>query len=243
MARPRSQVAEAFRAVRTSILLSSMEKPPKVLMVTSALPQEGKTTISSNLAAALAQRGGRVLLVDADLRRPRIQKSMQLPFSAMGLSTVLAGTQTAEEAIVQSPELPNLDVLTAGPPPPYPAELLGSQRMKSLIARWRTVYEHVVIDTPPVLSVTDAVSLLGRCGFRCGSRAGWKDYEARTARCPRDSVPGKCPDLRHCPELGSGNSSRVYRYGYYYGYGRYSGQNKYYDEVSEESEVEGVRSE
>ena len=156
-ARPRSELAESYRALRTSILLSSLGSPPKVILTTSALPQEGKTTTSINLAIVLAQRGGRVLLVDADLRRPGIHKALGLR-NTSGLSTLLTGGDGSEDAIV-STEIPNLFVLTAGPPPPHPAELLGSTLMKDYLARWREEFAHIVIDTPPALSVTDAVLL------------------------------------------------------------------------------------
>lgn len=156
--RPKSEAAESYRALRTSILLSSFGAPPKVILVTSALPQEGKTTVSTNSAMVLAQKGGRVLLVDADLRRPGISKALGLKGTA-GLSTVLSGVDKAEDAIVPFPQLPNLYVLPAGPTPPNPVELLGSTVMKDYIARWRNEYDHIIIDTPPCLSVTDSVVL------------------------------------------------------------------------------------
>jgi capsular exopolysaccharide synthesis family protein len=156
-ARPRSELSESYRALRTSILLSSLGSPPKIILVTSALPQEGKTTTSINSAIVLAQRGGRVLLVDADLRRPGIHKALGLR-NTLGLSTVMTGGDGFEDAIV-STEIPNLFVLPAGPPPPQPAELLGSTLMKDYLARLRGAYDHIVIDTPPALSVTDAVLL------------------------------------------------------------------------------------
>lgn len=156
--RPKSEAAESYRALRTSILLSSFGAPPKVILVTSALPQEGKTTVSANSAMVLAQKGGRVLLVDADLRRPGISKTLGLKGTA-GLSTVLSGVDKIEDAIVPFPQLPNLEVLPAGPIPPNPVELLGSTVMKDHIARWRNEYDHIIIDTPPCLSVTDSVVL------------------------------------------------------------------------------------
>ena len=157
-ARPKSEVAESYRALRTSILLSSIGSAPKVIMVTSALPQEGKTTTSINTAIVLAQKGGKVLLVDADMRRPTIHQTFKLR-NRTGLSTVLTGSSSADDLIVPSSILPNLFVLPAGPPPPHPAELLDSNMMRGLLDKWRQQYDHIVIDTPPVLSVTDAVLL------------------------------------------------------------------------------------
>jgi capsular exopolysaccharide synthesis family protein len=157
-ARPKSEAAEAFRSLRTSILLSSYGAPPKVILVTSALPQEGKTTISANSALVLAQRGGRVLLIGADLRRPGIEKLFGLR-SRGGLSTLISGGDKCEDVIVPFADVPNLWILPAGPIPPQPAELLGSTVMKDHLARWRTEFDHIIIDTPPCLSVTDAVIL------------------------------------------------------------------------------------
>jgi len=157
-ARPQSQMAESYRALRTSLLLSNLGAPPKVIMVTSALPQEGKSTTSINCAVVLAQKGGDVLLIDADLRRPSIHKTLGMgPRS--GLSNVLTGIIPIEQAITRSTILPNLFILPAGTPPPHPAELLGSQNMRDVLDQLRQQYKHIVIDTPPSLSVTDAVVL------------------------------------------------------------------------------------
>jgi succinoglycan biosynthesis transport protein ExoP len=157
-ARPNSQAAEAYRALRTSILLSLAEAPPKIILVTSPLPQEGKTTTSINSAIVLAQEGRRVLLVDADLRRPSISRTLGI-VSAAGLTTVLAGYALPESVILPSPQLPNLFVLPSGPIPPCPSELLSSARMEHLLAQWREMFDHVIIDSPPVLAVSDAVRL------------------------------------------------------------------------------------
>ena len=156
--RPKSEAAESYRALRTSVLLSSFGAPPKIILVTSALPQEGKTTVSTNSAVVLAQKGARVLLVDADLRRPGIGKIMGLKTSG-GLSTLLSGMHGTKDVVVPFPELPNLQVLPAGPIPPNPVELLGSSVMKDLVTRWRSEFDHVIFDTPPCLSVTDSVVL------------------------------------------------------------------------------------
>jgi exopolysaccharide transport family protein len=159
--RPQSQMAESYRALRTSLLLSNLGAPPKVIMVTSARPQEGKTTTSINTAIVLAQKGVRVLLVDADLRRPSIHKTLGMgPRS--GLSNVLTGSATLSQTITTSPILPNLFIMPAGMPPPNPAELLASSNMRDLIAELRQQFDHIVIDTPPTLSVTDAVVLSPR---------------------------------------------------------------------------------
>lgn len=159
--RPQSQMAESYRALRTSLLLSNLGTPPKIIMVTSARPQEGKTTTSINTSVVLAQKGVRVLLIDADLRRPSVHKTLGLgPRS--GLSNVLTGSATLEHTITRSSVLPNLFILPAGTPPPNPAELLASSNMRDLLLDLRDKYDHIVIDTPPTLSVTDAVVLSPR---------------------------------------------------------------------------------
>jgi capsular exopolysaccharide synthesis family protein len=158
LSRPTSEIAESYRALRTSILLSQMGSPPKVILVTSALPQEGKTTTCINSAVVLAQQGRRVLLVDGDLRRPSIHKNLGIRPRA-GLTDLLTGSETAQPLIIPSPQLPNLFVLPAGRTPPHPAELLGSPLMKNLLQQWREQFDHIIIDSPPALSVTDAVLL------------------------------------------------------------------------------------
>jgi succinoglycan biosynthesis transport protein ExoP len=161
LSRPQSQMSESYRALRTSLLLTSVGAPPKTILITSALPQEGKTTTSINTATVLAQKGTRVLLIDADLRRPSIHKTLGLG-PRVGLSNVLTGGTTLQQATVRSTQLPNLFILPAGTPPPNPAELLASAQMFDLLAELREQYDHIVVDTPPTLSVTDAVVLSTR---------------------------------------------------------------------------------
>ena len=156
--RPQSQMAESYRALRTSLLLTSVGAPPKIILITSALPREGKTTTSINTAIVLAQKGTRVLLIDADLRRPSVHKALGIN-PRVGLSNVLTGGATLQQATVRSTIMPNLYILPAGPPPPNPAELMASAQMVDLLAELRNQYDHVILDTPPTLSVTDAVVL------------------------------------------------------------------------------------
>ncbi len=154
--RPQSMEAEAFRALRTSLQLASAGTPPKVVLISSTLPSEGKTTVSLNLAAALSHQGKRVLLVDSDPRAdmPGIKTNIS---TSSGLSVALAGAGDWREAIQTPPGVPNLSILQAGQRPPNYAELLGSSRMKQFLDQWRAEYDHVIIDSPPILLVTDAV--------------------------------------------------------------------------------------
>jgi len=157
-AQPTSPAAESFRALRTSIVLSSFGAPPRVILVTSSLPQEGKTTVSANSAIVMAQRGSRVLLVDGDLREPAIAKMFGVADSG-GLSNIIDGSHRFEDVVVPIPQVPNLKILSSGMASSQPAEVLGSTKMKECISRWRNEFDYVIIDTPPCLSFTDAVLL------------------------------------------------------------------------------------
>jgi capsular exopolysaccharide synthesis family protein len=157
---PGSQMAESFRVLRTSILLSSAPQPPQVLLVTSTNPSEGKTFTSVNLALALAQRGSRVVLVDSDMRKPGVMKSLGIQDgTGPGLSTILTGGHDIDQAIQSYTALPNLWLLPPGPIPPNPADLLSSPAMEALVGDLRQRFEFVVFDSPPLLLVTDGILL------------------------------------------------------------------------------------
>ena len=228
--RPHSQMAESYRALRTSLLLSNLGTPPKVVMITSARPQEGKTTTSINTAVVLAQKGTRVLLVDADLRRPSVHKTLGIgPRS--GVSNVLTGSATLEHAITRSAILPNLFILPAGTPPPNPAELLASSNMRDLLLDLRDKYDHIVIDTPPTLSVTDAVVLSPRVdAIVLVIRSGQTTKQAlRRSRDILMQVNARVTGvLLNAVDLSSPD------YYYYYEY-----QGKYHDSYYREDGAEG----
>ena len=154
----RSPLAEAYRHLRTSVLLSTAGRTPKTLLVTSSLPGEGKTTTAVNTAISLAQTGATVVIIDADMRRPRLQSIFGMQ-GQEGLSSILSSDVSEEEmlAVIRSDEESGLSVLTSGPIPPNPAELLGSDQMRRLVAALQAKYTHVVIDSPPVSSFTDGV--------------------------------------------------------------------------------------
>lgn len=160
MQHPKSVVSEAFRALRTALLLSQADRPPQVILMTSALPQEGKTTAASNLAITLAQLGDRTLLLDADLRKPGVRRALNLPTGReLGLSSYLAGVSPLHEVIVPHESIENLDAIPTGPIPPNPADLLSSRRMGEAVEELRKQYKFIVIDSPPIMAATDAVIL------------------------------------------------------------------------------------
>ena len=223
---PKSQISEAFRALRTSLLLSQAEHPPQVILVTSALPREGKTTAAVNLAVTLAQLGDRTLLMDSDLRKPGIRRALNLTIGKeAGLSSYLAGVSTLDEVLIPHPTISNLTALTTGPVPPSPADLLSSHKMREAITELRRRFKFVVIDSPPVMAATDAVILSALTdGVLLVVRSGETPKEAFTrtrdllaaVKCRLlgvvlNAVDSSAPDYYY--------SYRYYPYAYGYGYG------------------------
>ena len=153
----KSPFAEAFRALRTNINYSSLDKPYRSILVASSGPGEGKTITTSNLGVVFAQSNKKVLIVDCDLRRPTMHKMFGLD-NGRGVTNVLV-TDGDPAASAQETQVPGLSVLTSGPIPPNPAELVGSQRMQTLLSRALESYDFVLLDSPPVNMVTDAVLL------------------------------------------------------------------------------------
>ncbi|MBI2876933.1 MAG: polysaccharide biosynthesis tyrosine autokinase [Candidatus Tectomicrobia bacterium] len=157
---PRSNIAEGLRNIRTNLLFASPEVSQKVLMVTSSAASEGKTVVIANLAAVLAQTGKRVLLIDADLRKPRINRVFGLPREP-GLSNLLIGEATLD-SVLQKTEVESLQVIPAGPIPPNPSELLGLPKLERIIQEARERFDIILFDSPPVMSVTDPLVLASR---------------------------------------------------------------------------------
>ena len=158
--RPKSPVSEAYRSLRTNILFTAPDNPKHIIMMTSTGPREGKSTSVANLAITIAQMGTKTLLIDADLRRPMLHKLFQKE-KEPGLTNVLVGGQSMSDIVKEVDETPNLHLLTCGVTPPNPAELLGSNHMKALLQFARQKYEMILIDTPPIIAVTDP-SVLAR---------------------------------------------------------------------------------
>jgi succinoglycan biosynthesis transport protein ExoP len=223
---PKSQISEAFRALRTSLLLSQADHPPQVILVTSALPREGKTTAAVNLAVTLAQLGDRTLLMDSDMRKPGIRRALNMTTGKdLGLSSYLAGVCSLDEATIPHPAIPNLSALTTGPVPPSPADLLSSLRMREGLAELRRRFKFIVIDSPPIMAATDAVILSAQTdGVLMVVRSGETPKEAFTrardllaaVKCRLlgvvlNAVDSSAPDYYY--------SYRYYPYAYGYGYG------------------------
>jgi capsular exopolysaccharide synthesis family protein len=158
---PRSPIAEAYRTLRTNLEFSSLDQPLHSLVVTSAGPEEGKSTTLANLAVITAETGRKVILVDADLRRPRQHEIFGLP-NTVGLTSMMVDEALLKQPPLQATEVPSLWVLTSGPQPPNPAELLASRRMSEVISLLTDQADMVMFDAPPVIAVTDAAVLAPR---------------------------------------------------------------------------------
>lgn len=158
---PKSPVAEQYRTIRTNIQYAALQSQLRTIVVTSTGPGEGKSTTVANLAVVMAQQGKKVLLIDADMRKPTAHFTFRQA-NRVGLTNVLTKQTSLEAAVAQS-DVENLDILTSGPVPPNPAELLGSSLMDSLLNEVTNKYDIVLIDTPPVIAVTDAQILSNKC--------------------------------------------------------------------------------
>ncbi len=165
--KPRSPISEGFRVLRTAIQLSSVDEPDRAILVASAIPEEGKSIICANLAVVLAQAGNDVLLVDTDLHRPSLHEFFKLPnrrgLTSLLLETARSGNDSEPHGVMDDPiqttGVMGLQILASGPLPPNPSELLGSTRMKELLEKWVWQFDYVILDSPPILSVADAVVL------------------------------------------------------------------------------------
>lgn len=221
---PNSAVAECCRAIRTNLLFMSPDKPAKTLLITSASPQEGKTTTAINLAITLAQSGQRILLVDSDMRRPRLHKAFGIPANADGLSRAIVGDSPVL-AMIRETGVPNLSLLPCGATPPNPAELLHAARFRVVADELTAKYDRVIFDSPPVCAVTDA-AILARLTdgtvLVAQSAVTSKEMLTRAHRL----LTGDSINLLGCVlndlELGTeGGSGYAYYYARYGSYGSY----------------------
>lgn len=230
---PKIFLAEDYRTIRTSIMLSDGDVSSRVLAVTSALPQEGKTATLANLAISFAQLNKKVLIIDADMRRPRLHRIFNIGKYAKGLSSYLAKKCRIED-VIHKTAIDNLFLLPSGPFPPYPGELLGTARMRELVAFLRDYFDVILLDTPPVLSVSDAVLV---CSIVDGAIV--VVYPEKTTK--KDFAQA-VDDIQKSKTHVIGvvfNNARVRKKGYYSSY--YKHKHYYYSSYGEEeSTSEGV---
>lgn len=151
---PKSPVSEQYRTIRTNIMYSSVDKDIKTVLFTSAAPDAGKSTTAANVAIAFAQAGKRTLIIDADLRRPTMHYTFELG-NPRGLSTAIVGEADVEQVVRQT-DIEDLDIITSGPIPPNPSELLQSKKMETLLKTVQMQYDIIILDSPPILTVPDA---------------------------------------------------------------------------------------
>lgn len=159
--KPKSPVSEQYRTIRTNILFSAVDEELQTLMFTSTAPGEGKSTTAANMAVVFAQQGKKVLLVDADLRKPTIHYTFNT-MNIYGLTSVLTRQTTLEDA-VENVGVENLSILTSGPIPPNPAEMLSSKTFEKFLENARKKFDLVIFDTPPILAVTDGQIIANKC--------------------------------------------------------------------------------
>ncbi len=155
---PKSPISEAFRTLRTNIQFSNIDEDLKTLIVTSSGPSEGKSTLSSNLAATMAENQKKVLLIDCDLRKPRVHKVFKIS-NLKGLTNLIVGSEKIKDIVHNEEGFENLDILTSGPIPPNPSELLGSNKMKNFLEDAKREYDMIILDSPPIGLVTDSAVL------------------------------------------------------------------------------------
>jgi len=233
--RPKSKMAESFRAVRTALFFNSNASNSRVIQFTSADPGDGKSTVSTNVAASIAQSGKRVVIIDADFRRPRIHSIFGLPKGIVGITSVIVGDAELDDAIHPT-EMENLFCLPCGVRPPNPSELLTSPRFKELLEVLRERFDFVVVDTPPLLVVSDPNVV-----------AAYVDATVLTVRLKKNGRPGALRSAEMLHSIGANllgvvvngvSESASYGYGYNYGGDQYAyNDDVYYEDEPEESEV------
>ncbi len=239
--RPKSQVSEAFRAVRTALYFNTQGKNHSVIQVTSPTPGDGKSTLASNLAVSIAQSGKRVLLVDADMRRPRQHGTFGIS-SKEGFATVLSGQSQWRDVMYECEEIEGLTVMPCGSKPNNPAELSSSPQVKVLIEEMRAEFDFVIIDTPPLLAVTDPCPIAARVdgvilclrikkNVRVSAERASEMLANLGAKCIGLVVNGVGAQSGYGSQYTYGAYRAGYSYnGYGYGYGYGTGGGKYYDE-------------
>jgi capsular exopolysaccharide synthesis family protein len=220
---PKSSSAECARFIRTNLMFMSPDHPLRALAVTSPAPQEGKTTTAVSLAVTMARAGTRVLLVDTDMRRPRLHRVFGLP-NDIGISSVIVGEATLDQAIAKT-EVPSLDVLVCGPLPPTPSEILHTERFRTVLRELKERYDLLLFDTPPVGPVADPVVLGAQIDgvlliLKCERTT--RDLAKQAMRALRDANVRVLGAVLNDVDIQEKRYSRVY-YAYYRRYGTYYG--------------------
>jgi capsular exopolysaccharide synthesis family protein len=214
--RPKSSEAEAYRGVRTQLFFSTQGRGHQVIQVTSPSPGDGKSTLAANLAISLAQSGKRTVLIDCDFRKPRVHKLFDLPPSEFGLAGVVAGEASIGTA-VHSTAIPHLDVLPCGPRPANPAELLTSPQFQAVLGELKASYDFVVVDTPPMLAVSDPAAVAPRVDGVLMVFRMTKQVRPAAERA-REQLAALGANVLGVVVNGWSGSGRGYEYGYNYGY-------------------------
>lgn len=223
-AEPKNSVSEQFRTLRTNIEFASVAKGEiKTMLISSALASEGKSTISANLAIVYAQQGKKILLLDADLRRPTVAVTFGVTRNSPGLTNYLGNNRKEITDIIHHTSMDKLDVVTSGPIPPNPAELLGSGRMTELISQLKLQYDLIIFDVPPFLLVADAQVLMAKADGVIMVVNGGKTNKGAIQRMKEILKIAEAPLLGFVyndqNRKKKGSSGYGYDYGYGYGYG------------------------
>lgn len=220
---------EAYKTLRTNLSFASISKQYKKLIITSSIPNEGKSTVAINLAFALAESGAKVLLIDCDLRSPTLRRLLRVrPEYKEGLTSLLAGKATLNECVFRYPKM-NCDILLAGTAPPNPAELLSSPQMERILDHLSKSYDYIICDTPPVSVVTDAAALSRFCDgvlLVVRQKGATKD-QVLTAKRNLDAVEANViGTILSCYDMSDDTQAVSPYYGGYYRYGSNRGGKK-----------------
>ncbi len=238
---PKSPVAEAYRTIRTNLQFSGVDKEMKVVEVTSAVPNEGKSTVIGSLAIVMAQAGKKVLLLDCDFRNPTIHKLFGLPNK--GMSNFMANGDDFR-GFLQQIEQENLDIMPSGPVAPNPSEMLMSNKMQALLDAVRQEYDYILIDTPPIMPVTDAAALSSKVDGVMIVVASGED-KPELVKSAKTRLEQAGANILGCVlnkvkvgggKYGYGYGGKHYGYGYGYGYGYYYGNKD--SEIQEETKAQ-----
>jgi non-specific protein-tyrosine kinase len=228
-AEPRSPVSEAFRSLRTNIQFASVDHPLRTLLVTSPSPEDGKSTVSSNLAVTQAQNGRKVILFEADLRRPKVHKMLNLP-NRQGTSGLFVDQEINLNGQVQSTDIPELYAVTSGALPPNPAELLGSEKMATILNKVGETADMVILDSPPIMAVTDSSVLATRVdGVLLVMQPGKTKLAAGKQAIDQLKRVGAnvIGVVVNNVDISRRNYKYAYYRGYYYTYHKYYGDSKH----------------